>query len=176
MDERLPDTPGQDPASGCGAASRIDGRAEFGTALRALLTDAPERAPDALWMVDDGFDGWPLDELDVLEALKRWVRLPRRRLQIVGGDFGAVTRRFPRFTAWRRDLGHVIDAWQPVDAERGDLDATLLAGDRAILLVDRDRWRARRLSDPAALQPVIERMSALLRRCHTAWPVTTLGL
>lgn len=167
-DERI-----RDSADG---RSVLEGRQTFGSAIRDLLMSLPERAAREVWMMAEDYEGWPLDEPAVLEALSRWTRLPGCRMRMVGGDFEAVQQRFPRFSEWRRHRGHVFEAWQPATTERAALGCWLIAGAQAIELLDEQHWRARLVSDPAALRALNEKAVALLHRCEPGWPITTLGL
>lgn len=154
----------------------IDGRQAFTDAIRALLLQLPELAPREVWMIDAAFDGWPLDEPAVLDALTAWLRLAGRQLNIVANDFSAVQQRFPRFGNWRKPRVHALQAWQPTPEDRLPLTAQLLASSAAIELLDATHWRARKVSDRADLRSLNENAGTLLRRCQSAWPVTTVGL
>jgi hypothetical protein len=164
------------PAGGSAAgAVSIDGRDAFTAALHGVLT-APPDAVRELWLVDEQFVGWPLDDAAVIESLGRWLRQGNRRLHIVGADFAAVAWQYPKFTRWRRDYSHAISAWQPLETECADWGALWLCDVAAIELLDREHWRARLVRDPAAVRALAERMDTLLHRCQPAWPSTTLGL
>jgi hypothetical protein len=156
--------------------SIIEGRSAFGAAIRDLLLALPDRAVREIWMLGEDYEGWPLDDPSVLDALSRWTRLPGRRIHMVGGDFETVQQRFPRFSEWRRHRGHLFEAWQPAQAERALMGCWLIAGSQAIELLDGQHWRARLVDDPAALRALNERAVALLHRCEPGWPITTLGL
>ena len=97
-------------------------------------------------------------------------------LRMVAQDFGALERKHPRFTAWRRDWAHRFEALQPVATSTGDLPTLLLADRQAIHLLDRERWRARWLLQPAERRSWLEQYEAIAQRCEAAWPPTTLGL
>lgn len=157
-------------------AALLDGREAFTAALRERLTSLPAQGMQEIWLVDEQFDGWPFDDAAVLESLGVWLRKGARRMQLIGADFTAVARQHPRFAQWRRDYVHAIQAWQPVECERVPLDGLLLAGNLAIELLDRERWRARRVVDASAVRVLAERSAALLQRCESAWPLAALGL
>lgn len=153
-----------------------DGRQAFMEAVRELLLQLPESAPREVWMIDAAFDGWPLDEPAVLDALGAWLRPAGRQLRIVANDFGAVQQRFPRFAAWRRLRVHALDAWQPTPEDNVQLSAQLLAESAAIEMLDAARWRSRLVVNRADLRALNENAGTLLRRCQSAWPATTVGL
>ncbi|NRF69733.1 hypothetical protein HLB44_22260 [Aquincola sp. S2] len=155
---------------------RIDGRDACLAALRERLLALPGEAPRVVWCIDSDFADWPFDDTAVLQALQRWAQAPGRLLKVVGVDYDAVTRRFPRLAAWRRDWSHCVQAWQPAPDERVDLPSVLLAGTSAVELLDRERWRGRTLRDAAELRQLGEACDAITQRCEPAWPATTLGL
>ena len=161
--------PNPDPA-------RIDSRHAFADALRQFWLALPEQTARELWLVDAQFAGWPLDEPDVLAALARWLRQGGRQIHLLAQDFSAVEREHPRFTVWRRPFAHAIAAWQPAQDQRLALDALLLTSTGAIELLDREHWRARHVTEPAAIRNLAENVAALRHLCEPAWPVTTLGL
>jgi hypothetical protein len=154
----------------------IEGRTEVIGAWRQLLLGAADAGVRELRCIDPDFTEWPLDEPAVLDALLRWARPPGRMLRMVAQDFGALERKHPRFTAWRRDWSHRFEALQPVESSAGELPTLLLADRQAIELLDRERWRARRLLEPAERRALMEQCEAIAQRCEPAWPPTTLGL
>ncbi len=154
----------------------IDGRPAFADALRQALLVLPEQAVRELRLIDEEFAGWPLDEPAVLDALTRWLRLGGRQIHMLGRDFDAVLRRHPRFALWRRPFTHAFTAWQPTVDHRQSLDAVLLTATVGIELLDRTHWRARRVTNPAALRHLAENVAELQHLCEPAWPATTLGL
>jgi hypothetical protein len=172
MDASSPTT----PASGAlFAGETLVGRDAFAAALRAVLCTPPEPVR-TLWLVDEAFGGWPLDEPTVLESLGRWLRRGGRTVHLIGGDFAALAHGFPRFSAWRRDYAHALRAWQPAEGERVELDALCACERGSIQLLDREAWRARVVTEAPAVRAIVERVEALLHRCQSAWPATPLGL
>jgi hypothetical protein len=154
----------------------LSGRSELLDAVRQLLLELPEQAPRRVVLLDTEFGDWPIDEPDVLEALSNWARPPGRQLLLIGLDFAALARQRPRFGSWRRAWTHRVDVWRPGDLTGPGLPAWLLAGHLAIEWLDRQHWRGRRVTEPAALRAMDEATDAILQRCEPAWPVTTLGL
>lgn len=94
---------------------RIDGVAAWHDALRAALRRATAHPVRTMWWIDRGFQQWPLDDANLLEALNAWVRLPGRQLLLLAADFDEMPRRHPRFVAWRTPWSHVVRgrAWDP---------------------------------------------------------------
>ncbi len=157
-------------------SSLIEGSQAFKAAVLALLTSLPRAGARAVWMLDNRFHNWPLNDAAVLDALGAWLRLGGRRIVMVGIDFDAVVREHPRLARWRQDHGHGFEAWQPAATERRELPGLLLTGHQAIELFDREHWRARVIDEPTELRLLDEHVVSKLHHCEPAWPVTTLGL
>lgn len=154
----------------------IEGRNELTAAWRALLLEGAAAGARELVCVDADFAGWPLDEPALVDALGRWARPAGRAFRMIAVDFEPVARQHPRFAAWRRDWAHRFEARRLGEHERVDLPSLLLAGSQAIEVLDRERWRARRVSAPADLRSLHEQCEAIAQRCEPSWPSTTLGL
>lgn len=169
-------------AAGRRAASDLThGRADCSAVLRGLLcslavAEPAGTAPGDVLLIDSGFADWPLDDPEVLQALQVWIKPPGRRLRIVGLDFDAVSRTHPRFSRWRRDWAHRIEAWRPTDGLWAPGLRGLLAGRVVVQRLDAPDWCLRRVVDKVQVQALHERRAAFLQRCEPAWPVTTLGL
>ncbi len=135
------------------AAPVIDSRAAWQAALRWGLDAAMARGARRITCVDAGFENWPLDDPALLQRLTAWLRLPQRRLVLLARQYDEVPRRFPRFTAWRRDFAarHRSLAGRPRTVRQG-LPSLLVddgAGQRAThrrrpLARPRERRSARR--------------------------------
>ena len=136
--------------------------------------------PTRVLLSDLHFADWPLDEPAVLASLSAWLRPPGRALCIVGMDFAAVARRFPRFARWRRDWAHRVEAWQPTDGEWPGGQRLLLAPTLAAQWLDapnaRTISRLRVITNAVHVQALHAQSADFLQRCEPAWPVTTLGL
>ena len=161
----------------------LQGRALCQAELRRLLCGlappdgaAPvfEAIPRDVLLADSRFADWPLDDPAVLASLAHWLRLPGRRLRLVGIDFDAVAQNQPRFARWRRDWTHRIEVLAPVD---GALALRLLlAGPVAAQWLDAPDWRLRVVTQPLQVAALREKCADFLQRCQPAWPATTLGL
>jgi hypothetical protein len=158
------------------AALPLDGRAAVVSAWREALVRLPDTPTREVWLIDADFNDWPLDDAAVLQALTQWARPAGRCLRMIALSFDAMTLRLPRFATWRRDWTHRFDAWRPSGGEVTELPSLLLAGNYGIETLDRSQWRARSVSDAAALRTLTERADAILQRCEPDWPATMLGL
>lgn len=143
---------------------------------RLLALPSGQAGPAELLLCDAAFEGWPLDEPAVLQALTDWLRPAGRHLQIVAQDFAAVQRQHARLSRWRREWAHKITALQPLEPAAGLVPVHWLDRQQALAWLDRDHWRARLLTEPLALQQARLQIDVLLQRCAPAWPVHVVGL
>lgn len=152
------------------------GLGPFAQALQALMVRAVDERSRRLVLSDPDFDGWRLDDAAVLDALNRFVRLPDRRLVIIGHRFDLLTLACPRFVAWRRTWDHAISAWRPVE-DVPELPSVAWAERcSALQLLDRDTWRFRVDDDTATMHRIGDRLDALAQRSEPAFGASTLGL
>jgi hypothetical protein len=164
-----------DARRGGDAPVRIDGRSEFTAAVRSSLVHAVRHRERELCLVDHDFDVWPLDDNEVLDALMHWARLPQRRLILVASHFDNVMRRFARFTTWRGNFAHVVEAFV-TDVEPSQVPSLLLAGPASLMLADRLRWRGHALSSDKEVADWREVVDVLLQRSEPGFAANTLGL
>lgn len=172
----------------------LQGRSDCSRQLRTLMCALAPAAPSATtdadaapaWafdplptqvlLSDSDFADWPLDDPAVVASLSSWLRPPGRALRVIGHDFAAVARRFPRFARWRRDWAHRVEVWQPTDADWPAGQRLLLAPTVAAQWLDASSARMRVITNAAHLQALHSQSADFLQRCEPAWPVTTLGL
>lgn len=159
------------------AIPRIDSRESLAAALRWGFEQAFAQDARCITCVDATFEHWPLNEPPLLQALTAWLRRPQRRLVLLAASYAEVPQRQPRFTAWRRDWAHAIQALQAPQEMAADLP-TLLLDDRsvAVHLIDPLHWRGRASLDVRARVLWQERIDVVLQRSEPAFAVTTLGL
>jgi len=155
----------------------IDSRESFAAALAWGFERAIGDGARLITCVDATFEHWPLDEPALLQALTAWLRLPQRRLLLLAAHYDEVPRRQPRFTAWRRDWSHAIQAMQAPTEFQADLP-TLLLDDRSLCvnLINAVNWRGRATVDVRVRLLWQEKVDVVLQRSSVAFPVTTLGL
>jgi hypothetical protein len=158
------------------ARKSLSSRSEFVDTARAVLSQVDTTLSREITLVDTDFSPWPLDEEPVIEALTRWIRLPSRRLRLVGNRFDVIERDQSRFAGWRKPFAHAIECLSPTDVDPGDMPSVLLLDAYCLELLDREHWQARSTSERRALVLQRERLDVLLQRCEAAWPVTVLGL
>ncbi|MDP2005509.1 MAG: hypothetical protein Q8K45_07505 [Rubrivivax sp.] len=155
----------------------IASREGFVAALRWGFETAFAQGARRIVCVDADFAPWSLDDPAVLEGLTAWLRLPQRRLVLLARSYDEVPRRWPRFTAWRSDWAHAVEAWQPPLELASDLP-TLLVSDQAVCvhLIDTLQWRGQASSDSRLARLWCEQVDVLLQRSEPAFGVSTLGL
>jgi len=155
----------------------IDTRESFGAALRWGFESAIADGARCITCVDKDLAEWPLDDAALLQCLTDWLRLPQRRLVLLAASYDTVPQRLPRFTGWRRDWVHCIQAMQAPVEFAAELP-TLLLDDRkvSVHLVDHLHWRGRAMSEPRARLLWQERVDVVLQRSEPAFAITTLGL
>jgi hypothetical protein len=155
----------------------IDSFKAWAEALRWGLETACSEGARCITCVDPSFEHWPLNDAALLQTLTTWARLPQRRLVLLAARFDEVPRRHPRFTAWRRDWAHVVQALQSPPELAAELPSVLL-DDRLLSaqLLDADHWRGRVALDRRAHLLLQERVDVVLQRSEPAFAVTTLGL
>lgn len=160
-----------------GAPPPFDTRAGWVGALRWGLGAAIERGSRRIVCCDPAFADWPLDDADLLQALVAWLRLPLRRVQLVARGYDDVPRLHPRFTAWRRDWAHAVEAWQPPEERAAALPSLLVADCGVVVqLIDPARWRGRAGIDARAARVWLDEIDAHLQRSERAFAVQSLGL
>ena len=159
-----------------GERQGFSSRGDFVEAARKLLSQVDTDGTREITLVDTDFSPWPLDDVQVIDALTRWIRLPGRRLRLVGSRFDVIERDQSRFAGWRKPFTHAIEALSPTDVDPGDMPSVLLLDASCLELLDRERWQARATRERRALVLQRERLDALMQRCEGAWPVTVLGL
>lgn len=155
----------------------IDTRDSFAAALRWGFEHALSEGARHLVLVDPSFEHWPLDDVRVLQTLTQWARLPLRQLTLLAARYDEVPRRQPRFTAWRKDWAHVVQALQAPAEFAADLP-TLLLDDRllSVHLIDVVNWRGRAALDARVRLLWQEKVDVVLQRSEPAFAATTLGL
>ena len=155
----------------------IDSRESCVAALHWGFGQALAQHARCIAYVDATFEHWPLDVPPLLQALTTWLRRPQRRLVLLAASCAEVPRRQPRFTAWRRDWAHAIQARQPPQDLATDLP-TLLLDDRSLTvhLIYPTHWRGRARLDMRARLLRQKRIDAVSQRSEAELTVTMLGL
>jgi hypothetical protein len=131
----------------------------------------------AAWPGGSACSQWPLEDPAVLATLTTWLRQPQRQLVLLADNFDAVPRLLPRFTAWRREWAHALQAWQAPLELSADLPA-LLFDDKTtcVHIISPERWRGRAALSVRDTTVWAQRIDVVLQRSERAFAVNTLGL
>jgi hypothetical protein len=158
--------------------ANIASRSDFIATAHGLLARLDAASAREITLVDIDFSPWPLDDIAVVDALTRWIRLPGRRLRLLGARFDVIQREQPRFAAWRQPYAHAVECMTPSELDPSDVPGLLWLGmgSGCLELLERERWQARWITGRSLLVLQQERIDALVQRCEPAWPVTVLGL
>lgn len=154
----------------------LDSRSGFHDALRAAFAEAARVGCRELFIVDDDFADWPLNERTIVEQLTQWAS-SHRRFTAIARSFDEVARRHARWVEWRRTWAHVVHCRTNNELEAGQMPTLLLApGLTSVRLFDTERYRGVATNDPADALRWREDLDAVLQRSEEAFPATTLGL
>ena len=154
----------------------IESRAEFRAAVVQAFADIAVAGSREVWMCDDDFSDWPLDEPSVVQHLSQWA-VAHRTCTVVALHYDSLAHRYPRWVQWRRQRAHVVQCRTPDEADRHHLPCVLVApGTLTLRLVDRIQYRGSVSVDAADVLRERDRLDALLQRSIEAFPASTLGL
>ena len=154
----------------------ITTRAELDDALHEAFAEVAAVGSRELWLCDDDFAAWPLNERAVVAQLTQWA-MAHRRLTLIARSFDEFPRRHARWVEWRRTWSHVVSCRALDDVQPGELPTLLVApGLVMVRLADALQCRgviSRRASDLAIAR---ETADAFFQRSQESFPPTLLGL
>lgn len=154
----------------------IDTRAQFQAAVRSAFAQIAATGTRDIWMCDDDFAEWPLNDPQVIEHLSNWASA-HRRCTVLASRYDSLQRQHPRWVQWRRQRSHVVHCLAPDESQTNPLPCVLLApGCVTLRLIDRERWRGSISTDLGPAVRERERLDALMQRSVDAFPSSTLGL
>ena len=154
----------------------IASRSEFHDALRSAFAEVAGAGCRELWLSDPSFADWPLGERAVVESLTQWVH-SQCRITLLADTFDEVTRRHPRWVAWRRQWTHVVHCRTKSEREPGLVPTLFLApGLFSLKMVDPIRFRGRLSRDQPDMAHDKETLDAVSQHSEPAFPATTTGL
>lgn len=154
----------------------IESRHEFQEAVREAFAEIVSAGPREVWLCDEDFSDWPLNEPQVIEHLSRWA-MGHRSCTVLALHYDDIQRRHPRWVLWRQQRAHVVRCRIPDEADRSHLPCVLFApGVLTLRLVDRVLYRGSLSTDIADEARERDRLDALMQRSVDAFPASTLGL
>lgn len=154
---------------------RLNGREVFGQLVRDALACAAREGWQELMLSDASFEDWPLRERTVVESLQAWSRTGRR-FTMLAVRYDAVQGSHPRFVAWRKTWGHIIECRLCRDADPLDFPSAIWSP--AWVMQRIDPIHGVTLCSRDAHQRVLlrESLQAWLRKSAPGFAATTLGL
>lgn len=154
----------------------FDTRAQFQSAVRSAFSQIASAGAREVWLCDEDFADWPLNDSQVVEQLSQWAGA-HRRCTVMASRYDSIQRLHPRWVHWRRQRSHVVHCRSPDESQANPLPGLLLApGCLTLRLIDRERWRGSISADPADAVLARERLDVLMQRSVEAFPSSTLGL
>lgn len=154
----------------------IASRGEFQTGLKDAFAMVAESGVREIWLCDENFADWPLNEPEVVALLARW-SFSHRRCYVLALDFAVLQQRHPRWVQWRRDWAHVVHCMRPDESGGAHLPSLLFApGVVSVRLADRVRYRGRLTTEAEDTARTREEVGALFQRSAQTFPASTLGL
>lgn len=151
-------------------------RLEFQDALREAFGDIARTGCREVYLCDEDFADWPLNEIAVVEHLAQWAH-SHRKLTLVARHFDEFPRRHPRWVEWRRQWSHVVECRALDPSEAGPVPVLLVApGLLTLRLVDPIGHRGSFSREQADILQNRESVDAVLQHSNEAFPVTILGL
>lgn len=179
--DKTPDVSTGTDAPRDGSAPVIDSRASFVAALRWGFDTAFAQGARRIVCADPDWADWPVwDDAGLLRALSAWLRRPQRRLVLLACRYDTLERLCPRFSTWRVDWMHAIEAWQAPEELALGLPTVMVSegGDApvSVQLIDAQHWRGRAEPDPRRARQWCEELDAVLQRSERTWAVRPLGL
>lgn len=169
-------TPGQ-----AGAApsmlpdGRFSGRSEFAALVRQALAGAAAQGWREMMWCDPDFGDWPLGERAVAQALNDWAG-SGRKLTLLAGHDGTVSRQHARFVTWRRTWAHVVECRKAGAASRGCLPSAFWSPEWMFERLDAPRCTGVAGADLARRTVLKERLSEHFSGASAGFPATVLGL
>ena len=140
----------------------------------ALACAAQEGWRELIWS-DATFEDWPLQDAPVLESLHAWAR-SGGHLTLLAHSYDEVIRRQPRFVAWRKLWGHVIDCRVCRGVAPSDFPSALWSPTWYLHRLDPLRSTGACGDDRERRVQVREGLNELLRNSSPGFPASTLGL
>lgn len=169
-----------EPDAGAGtpaplSAGRFVGREAFAVLLRDGLAQAASAGWNRLILCDAGFEDWPLNERSVIDDLNAWAR-SGRSCTILAAQYDGVVRHHPRFVAWRRTWGHIIDSRICRQIDAVNFPTVLWSPHWVMQRLDPVRSSGIAGAEPERIVQLREMLQELMKVSSPGFPATTLGL
>ena len=154
---------------------RFSGRTEFIDVIRQAFGAAAQLGVREIIVCDADFDDWPLGERAVTQALGDWSR-SGRKFTMLARHYDAITRRHPRFVAWRRTWSHIVECRASAFAQNEVLPSAMWTPAWIFERLDLQHSTGMAGHEVARRVALKERLNERLLKSVAAFPATTLGL
>lgn len=154
---------------------RFSGPRAFAQHIAEALACAADEGWKTLVLCDFNFEDWPLNTLQVHEALNQWAR-PGRRLVLLAVRYDEMLRRHPRFVSWRRRWDHLLDCRLGRAAGADDFPSAVLGPRWFMHRIDRPRSVHLCGQGAEQLLALRESLDQRIRESVPGFPASTLGL
>jgi len=156
-------------------SGQFSGREAFAQRLRDALAKAAQEGWRELILSDATFEGWPLQEAAVLASLHAWARCGGH-LTLLAHSYDEVIRRQPRFVAWRKLWGHLIDCRVCRSVAASDFPSALWSPSWYLQRLDLPRSNGVCGTDRERGLQLHELLNERIRNSSPGFPASTLGL
>lgn len=154
---------------------RFGGRTEFIDVIRQAFGAAGQLGVREIIVCDADFDGWPLGERAVAQALGDWSR-SGRKFTMLARNYDAITRRHPRFVTWRRTWSHIVECRASASGPNEVLPSAMWTPAWVFERLDLQHSIGMASHEVARRVALKERLNERLLKSVAAFPATTLGL
>ncbi len=156
-------------------SGQFSGREAFAQRLRDALAKAAQEGWRELILSDATFEGWPLQEAAVLASLHAWARCGGH-LTLLAHSYDEVIHRQPRFVAWRKLWGHLIDCRVCRSVAASDFPSALWSPSWYLQRLDLPRSYGVCGTDRERGLQLHELLNERIRNSSPGFPASTLGL
>lgn len=156
-------------------SGRFAGREAFAQLVRDALACAAQQGWREIIFSDGSFEDWPLHERLVSESLHAWSK-SGRRFVMLAGRYDSVLRYQPRFVAWRKSWGHIIDCRVCRHVDAVDFPSLIWSPAWALRRLDLFRSSGVCGAEPGRKVHIRELLDELHLNSGPGFPASTLGL
>lgn len=156
-------------------SGRFAGREAFTQLVRDALACAAQQGWREIIFSDAAFEQWPLHERLVVDSLHAWSK-SGRRFVMLASRYDAVLRNQPRFVAWRKAWGHIIECRVCRNVDPGDIPSVIWGPVWAMRRLDLLHNTGTCGSEPERRVQIREALDELILNSTPGFPASTLGL
>lgn len=140
-----------------------------------------QQAQREIWLADHDFSRWPLNQVNMENALVRFLQASRaNRLRLLIHSIQPLQSQMPRFMRLFRNYGHAIECRNPPEhlANRFSEEYSLMIVDRIILLrrFQRNSMRGVYEQQPSTVGLWVDQYESLWEESSSGLTGTVLGL